>query len=298
MRKIGGVAALFVHLQKLAPLLFHVTGAEWTKGHYRPVLMMGMVANIAIATFYASCMPDLEVAGATDLPMFSIGLLIIECMTFMYYLFKTRNPKRGHAIAMTDGKTPSSPPSKIVARTVVMVSSAIGLIAGRDLFFSGFILDFIPRDDIYLEWTNALIHSPQDGTLESMDHGLEALFFVGDKFVSQYAALHILLLCVFKFNSAIFIRYGNDGSGHIKCKMIWPVQFLADAGMLFVLRLFAGAAKSASLDLRWHLMCLAYETFILGKLKKQLMVAIFVVLQPCSHTISLLSPTAGLYAFF
>ncbi|GKY97549.1 hypothetical protein MPSEU_000713100 [Mayamaea pseudoterrestris] len=264
IRKLGGVAALGVHLQKLAPLLFHFSGAQWNLGHYRPILMLGLVANIVISGFLASYMEDMAAAGATDLPMFSIGLLAIESIVFMYYLLQTRNAQRGPAIAMTEGKTPSSTSSKIVARTLMMVSGVVALVSARDFFLPGAIMDFIPRDDIYLEWTNALIHSPQDGTIESVDHGLEAAFYTGDKFSSQYTALHILLLCMFKFATAVAIKYGSDGSGLIKCKMIWAVQFLADAGILFVFRLFAGAASSASLDLRWHLMCLSYETIILG----------------------------------
>jgi hypothetical protein len=285
IRKLGGVASLGVHLQKLVPFLYHFSGAQWNLGHFRPILLTGLIANMIIAGFYALYMEDLTAAAATDLPMFMIGLLAIESIVFLCYLFQTRNAQRGPAVAMTEGKTPSSTPSKIVARTMMIVSGVMALIATRDLIFPGKIVDLVPRDDIYLEWTNALIHSPQDGTIESVDHGLEAAFFTGDKFMSQYTALHILLLCMFKFVSAFFIKYGSDGSGLIKCKMIWAVQFIADAGMLFVFRLFASAANSASLDLRWHLMCLSYETIILGKWLKGMVNFIVRMLTVLTHQI-------------
>jgi hypothetical protein len=64
--------------------------------------------------------------------------------------------------------------------------------------------------------------------------------------------------------TAFGIKFGSDGSGEIKCRMIWKAQCLGDAFVLLLLRLFSAAALTASLDLRWHLMLVAYETFILG----------------------------------
>ena len=138
------------------------------------------------------------------------------------------------------------------------------LVAGRDLFFPGEILDFIPRDDIYLEWTNSFLHSPPEGTPEAAENGLTREFYVADKFLSQYMALHILILCAYKFISAFGVRYGSDGSGMVKSRMIWKAQAVGDALILFLFRLFSPAALTASLDLRWHLMFIAYATFILG----------------------------------
>lgn len=155
-------------------------------------------------------------------------------------------------------------PSRVVARTVAVCTGAISLIAGRDLFYPGQIIDFIPRDDIYLEWTGAFLHSPPDGSIEAEENAITAAFFVADKFLSQHMALCFLLLSFYKIVSAFFINYGNDGSGEIKARMIWKAQFLGDGLILFLFRLFASAAKSASLDLRWHLMVIAYEACILG----------------------------------
>jgi hypothetical protein len=165
---------------------------------------------------------------------------------------------------MPEGKTPESVTSRIVARTVAAVSTCMALIAARDLFMPGYILP-LPRDDIYLEWTNALLHSPPQGSVEEEEHGLEAALYIGDKFVSQLMALNILILCAYKFYSGFFIKFGSDGSGLIKCKMIWHTQCIGDVLILLMLRIFSSAALTASLDLRWHLMLVAYEGFILGE---------------------------------
>ena len=98
---------------------------------------------------------------------------------------------------MPEGKTPQSYVSNIVTRTVVIISSLMTILSLRDLFFPGMILEYIiPRDDIYLEWTNALYHSPPNDTPESIQYGLLSSLYIGDKFVSQLCALHILLLCL------------------------------------------------------------------------------------------------------
>lgn len=167
---------------------------------------------------------------------------------------------------------PRSLPSRIVARTVMIVSSLIGVISARDIFFPGNILSFIPRDDIYLEWTNAFFHSPPPDTVEADEHGLEAPLFAGDKFVAQLLGMYLLLGCMFKFASALAWLKGSrsigkidhvDRSGVVSSKMIWKAQAIGNMLILGILRLFAPAAKSASLDLRWHLMLVAYEMFIL-----------------------------------
>mmetsp|Transcript_33849 Transcript_33849/g.62678 ORF Transcript_33849/g.62678 Transcript_33849/m.62678 type:complete len:204 (-) Transcript_33849:265-876(-) len=162
------------------------------------------------------------------------------------------------------GKSPSSVPSRIVARTVTIASGAIALVAFRDLCFPGQIMSAIPRDDVYLEWTNAFFHSPPSGTVEAEENGLEAPLYIGDKFISQLLALHLLVSCIHKFASSFLIRTGKDGSGEVKGKIYWRSQALGDGMLLFIFRLFAPAAKSASLDLRWHLMTIGYETFILA----------------------------------
>jgi hypothetical protein len=265
VRKIGGAAAAAVHLQKLLPLLFHPDGAEWMAGDFNPLYWMGVVGNIAIAAFYATYMEDLKAANAEGLPRFIMGVLALESLIIVFHLLTTkRSTSKRAAIAMPAGKTPTSVTSRIVSRTVTVVSSVASLILLRDLFFPGFIFEFIPRDDIYLEWTNAFLHSPPEGSPEADDHGLEAALFSGDKFVSHFMALHMLILIGYKFLTAFGIKYGSDGSGLFKCKMIWKAQCLGNLFVLLLLRLFSQAALSASLDLRWHLMLVGYETFILG----------------------------------
>lgn len=262
VRKLGGAAALALQLQKLAPVLVHPWDARWKQGHFRPVFWTAVVVNICLSGFYAYYLPDLATAGADGLPKIFMLVSGIESIVILSYLFSSRNVKRGAAVAMSGGKTPSSVPSRIVARTVAICSGAVALIAGRDLFFPGEILDFIPRDDVYLEWTNAFLHSPPEGTVEAEENGIMADLFIGDKFLSQLMAVNFLLYSLFKFASGFAIRYGSDGSGYVKARMMWKSQFLGNGLILFLFRLFTPAAKSASLDLRWHLMCLAYETGI------------------------------------
>lgn len=171
---------------------------------------------------------------------------------------------------------PNSIPSRIALRTVLIVSSTISLISIRDLFFPGTILPFFPRDDIYLEWTGAFFHSPPPDTVEADEYGLESLLHSGDKFISQLMGMYLVLGCLWKFASVFGWSKGNrnmgestslenvDSHGVVSSKMIWKAQALGDMLLLFMLRLFAPAAKSASLDLRWHLMTVAYEMIILG----------------------------------
>jgi hypothetical protein len=117
-----------------------------------------------------------------------------------------------------------------------------------------------------LEWTGAFIHSPPPGSEEAADQGIASSLQVGQLYMAQLMALHVLILCMYKFSSTLFIRMGSDGSGTIKAKMMWVGSFCGDAMFLFVLRLFSPPALSASLDLRWHLMCVGYEALVLGTL--------------------------------
>ena len=93
---------------------------------------------------------------------------------------------------------------------------------------------------------------------------MEAELHVGAKFVSRLLALYLLIVGFQKFASSFLVRVGKDNSGEKKCKMFWQTQVLGNALMLFTIRVFAAAAKSASLDFRWHVMSLGYETFVLG----------------------------------
>lgn len=271
VRKIGGAALLAWQLQKLWPMLLHPIQARWVRGHFRPMLWTSLVADVALAAFYGSYHDDLAAAGADTMPLYFISALLVEATMIAFYLVQstmssatTKSQSRGPAVAMPDGKTPSSVVSRIVARTTLIVSGAVAIVAGRDLFFPGVILSWVPRDDIYLEWTGALIHSPPEGSPEAVEHGMEMTLHVGEKFLSQIMALNVLLVCLYKAVAAFGIRFGSDGSGSVKARMIWRAQAVGSALILYVFRLFASAATSASLDLRWHLMMLAYETLILG----------------------------------
>lgn len=265
VRKVAGAAAVGVHLQKLVPLLVHPTGAQWSLGHFRPFLAVALIGNICIGLFYTMYWDVLSANGAAELPLLFMALLGFESTAIAAYLLLFKAAPKRPFIALPSGKNPNSLTSNIVSRTILIVSTAVGIIALRDLFFPGHIVALIPRDDIYLEWTNAFLHSPPPDSPEDFDQGLQAPLYIGDKFMSQFAALHLLILCFYKIATAALIRYGSDGSGTVKCKMIWRTQALADGVLLFVFRIFQPAALSASLDLRWHLMLLGYETFILCK---------------------------------
>jgi hypothetical protein len=218
-----------------------------------------------LAAFYASYMGDFAAAGTDVLPKVFIAVLAFESLVILGYLLRSGAVKKGPAVAMKEGKTPTSVASRIVARTVAIVSGSVALIAGRDFFFPGKIIDFIPRDDIYLEWTGSFFHSPPEGTPEADENGMASALYVGDKFVSQLLGLNLLIMCLYKFVASFLVCYGSDGGGMVKARMIWKAQTLGNGLILFLFRLFSPAAVSASLDLRWHLMALAYEMFILGK---------------------------------
>jgi hypothetical protein len=263
VRKLAGAAAAGVHAQKLVPLVIHPTGAQWAMGHYRPLLSTALVGNLALLAFYASYLHDLVSGGAGTMTYGILATLAVESLVILAYLVTARPSKRGPAVAMPDGKTPSSLTSRILSRTVMLVSPILAAVAVRDLLFPGFVFSFLPRDDIYLEWTNAFLHSPPEGSEEELDQGLTAPLYIGDKFVSQLAAVNILIICLYKCVTSFVIRYGSDGSGLIKCRMIWQVQAFAGAFVTFVFRLFTPAARAVGFDFRWHLMCLSYETFII-----------------------------------
>lgn len=266
IRKVGGAAVLVVQSQKLLPLLFHPTGAMWNKGHFRPLLITAAISNFMLAAFYGMYMEDFAAANAEMLPLVFIGALVFETIVITYYLATQKKATtRARSVAMPEGKTPKSVVSRILTRTVLIVSGFQALIAARDLFFPGYILHFIPRDDIYLEWTGAFLHSPPEGSEEAQDQAMTSSLYIGDLYLSQLMALNILILCMYKFVSALFIRCGRDGSGLVKSKMIWKCQVFGNILNLLLFRLFAPAALSASLDLRWHLMAFAYETVILGE---------------------------------
>jgi hypothetical protein len=270
VRKIGGAAALGVHSQKLLPLLFPFSDTHFGLSHYTPMLAASVIGNLAVATLQYLYLDDLKAAGSDKLATLMICLLIFEAIVMTFYAYKGyKASKKAFAkmqeAASDESKPPKSIVSRIVMRTVMIVSGAMTVVAGRDLFFPGTIISKIPRDDIYLEWTNAFLHSPPPGSPEFTEHILEAPLYIGEKYAGQITALFILISCFYKFVTAVFIRSGTHNKGLYQCKVIWRVQFLGDVLLLFLFRLFALAAKSASLDLRWHLMALGYQTCVVGK---------------------------------
>ncbi len=296
VRKMSGVAGLAYHTTKIWPIVFHSpphydtksknarwVGASWSAGHFDPLLALGMIGDVCIAIFHINRMDDLTNAGARGIGMAFVYASLIEAIIFGIYLLSRRMSRRmNHKAARTVNATtdrydpeedPNSLPSRIVARTVLIISSLMSLVSLRDIFFPGTIISFIPRDDIYLEWTGAFFHSPPPDTVEADENGLEAPLFEGDKFVSQLLGLYLSLCCLFKLMSALGWSKGDrsssgvnvDRSGVVSSRMIWKAQAFGNALVLVMLRFFTPAALTASLDLRWHLMMVAYEAFILCK---------------------------------
>lgn len=312
LRKMAGAAALAFHTAKLWPALFSVgpaydrpasaaagrhrwAGASWSAGHFDPLLALGMLGDACIAAFYAGRLEALRSAGAGALGLAFAATGLAEACVLGAYLLHRRmthrdggTQKRGGAGAAAGGdwrdrraEDPDSLPSRIVARTVFITSSLLACVALRDLFLPGTILPFLPRDDIYLEWTGAFLHSPPPDTVEADEHGLEAPLFEGDKFVSQLLGLYLALGCLLKMMSAVGWSKGNrsmgssgsggretmvenvDRSGVVSSRIIWKAMAFGDVLLLMMLRFFTPAAMTASLDLRWHLMFVAYEAFIL-----------------------------------
>lgn len=270
VRKCAGAIALGWALVKLWPLLVHLQGAEWQLGHYRPLLWTGVAGNLAITSFLLSYVPEWQAESQaekwnmTHWACMVMAALGVEALAWAYYAV-TCPARKGPAHAMPQGKTPRSLPSNIVTRTTVLISGAMVVLSLRDLLFPGMIMDFWPRDDVYLEWTNALRHSPPPGSPEWHESGLDAPLFVGDKFISQYMAVHLLIVCLAKLGAALLIRLGPDGRrGTQQAKLFWQGTCVANCAIMFVLRLFTPAAASASWDLRYPLMAVAYETFMLG----------------------------------
>lgn len=264
VRKAFGAAALTFALHKLVPMLFHPSGAQWKRGHFRPLLATSVFANISVASLYAYYLEDFAAAQADTLPKVVLGLFLVETLVMMFYLLVQRKTSRGPAVKMPRGKSEKTVTSRIAARTVLIVSGLMALVAARDLLFPGVAIPYFPRDDVYMEWTNVYFHSPPEGTVEAAEHGIDAPFYVGDKFVGQMMGLHVLVLILYKFVASCMVRYGSDGGGHHKSRMIWKVSAIGCILMLTVFRIFAAAAKSASLDLRWHLMWIGYEAMIMG----------------------------------
>lgn len=267
VRKLLGAAALGYHLQKLIPLLFQRYYCHWGHGHFKPLLVTSALSNLSIAAYYLSNIEILKSADAHTMGLKITFALVIEALVMMAYILTSsfsKGFKSTKAKPLPVGKGPNSLVSKILTRTILIVTSFITLIAGRDFFFPGQEMPFPPFDDIYLEWTGAFIHSPPHGSVEAEEYGMEALLHVGDKFVARLTALYVLVVCFQKYVAAFLIRVGSDNSGETKCSIFWQSQAISDGLLIFVFRVFAPAAKSASLDFRWHVMCLGYECFMLA----------------------------------
>jgi hypothetical protein len=297
VRKLSGAAGLAYHTAKIWPVAFQSpprrddarsrngrwVGASWSAGHFDPLLALGMIGDACVSMFYLTRLDELRNAGAHRIGLAYVIAGLVESFVFGAYLLTRRMGGKATRKAMRETKDdikgeydpledPESLPSRIVARTVFIVSSLISIVSLRDLLFPGNIIPFIPRDDIYLEWTGAFLHSPPPDTVEADENGLGAPLFAGDKFVSQLLGLYLSLGCMFKMVSAWGWSKGDrslgtlesaERSGVISSRIIWKAQAFGNVLLLGMLRLFTPAAKSASLDLRWHLMLVAYEAFIL-----------------------------------
>lgn len=268
IRKVCGVAGMAYHMHKLLPILVPIRKADWRMGHYNLLLSTGVFGNVCLVVFYLMYLDDISSSGAGKMCLTTVVFLGMEAVVmFLYVLSNVLSPRFviTDAKSLPEGKSPNSLVSNILARTISMVSGMIAIVAARDLFYPGTVLAFPPRDDIYLEWIGALMHSPPAGSHEQQVYGFTSPLRIGDKFCGRLMGLYLLLGCVQKFVGVFGVRVGKDGmSGEISTRMFWIVQALGDGLLVFVWRLFASAAKSASWNLKWHLMALGYETFMLA----------------------------------
>jgi hypothetical protein len=276
VRKLSGCTMLGLQLHKLLPLVLLTTTPDDAASfgrHYGWILLSGVTSNLCLAAFLASYWTDFQNADTLHIPASMIGCAVLESLVFLYYYTtkcwrsQTRSSSQQRpARAFAEGKTPRSLVSNIVARTVAICSSAMLVYGLRDWLFGGQTIPYIPYDDLYLEWTNAYLHSPPNGSPEFQAQGLGAAgFYVGDQYVSRLAGLQLTLLCLYKLLSAWTIPLGPDGrSGAVTAGLVWKPAALANLLLLFQLRIFTSAAASASCHFRYHLMVLAYESFIVG----------------------------------
>lgn len=266
VRKMTGAVGLAYALQKLVPVLVQDSKTDWKRGHYTPLLLSCAVGNGVLAGYYVSHWDDLVGAGAEQMALAIVISLVVEMAVFGGYCLRVSLQKTPIVMAKSYpvGKGPASTVHRIVARTVAIVTGFVLLIASRDFFFTGYVLPFPPGDEMYLEWTGAFFHSPPNGSHEAMEYGMEAPLHSGDKFLARLMALYFLVIGVQKVFSSFGVRLGKDRSGEIVCRTFWKSQTIGNIFVLLTLRLFAEPSTSASLDLRWHLMCIGYETFILG----------------------------------
>jgi len=266
IRKVAGAVALSFHMQKLVPLLVQGSNTHWGKGHFNPILLTSAICNLVIAGFYFCNRKDLKAGGAHEMAFIIIVILTVEAFVVINYVISSYlNAKHTFPHEKPPpGKNANSLVSRIAARTVAIVSGMTTILAGRDFFFPGQILPFPPHDDIYLEWTGAFIHSPPPYTQESEEHGLEAPLHTGERFISRLMALYVLLICFQKFVSSLVITVGRDGCGVVKSRLFWRYQTIGNLLVLVCFRVFGPSALTASFDVRWHLMCIGYEAFILG----------------------------------
>ena len=266
VRKMTGAVGLAYALQKLVPVLVQDSNADWKRGHYTPLLLSCVLGNVVLAAYHASQWGEWTGAGAQPLVGAIVAALMLEAIVLVGYCYSVarHRPPLRVAPSFPPGKSESSIVHRIVARTVVMVTGCVLLISMRDFFFTGRVLPFPPGDEYYLEWTGAFFHSPPPGTEEEMEFGMEAPLHSGTKFLARLQALYCLVIGGQKLFSCLGVRLNTDRSGEIISKTFWKSQTVGNVILLFTLRLFAEPSTSASLDLRWHLMCIGYETFILG----------------------------------
>eukprot|EP00804_Cyclotella_cryptica_P012590 CCRYP_014719-RB/>CCRYP_014719-RB protein AED:0.37 eAED:0.37 QI:0/0.5/0.33/1/0/0/3/1637/303 len=290
--KMSGAAGLGFHTAKLWQIVFHsppvygkkgMVGPSSSAGHFDPLLVVGLVGDVCLSCFI--WLEELKNGGAHTLGKAFVLAGLVEALVFALCVMSQRMRKATKRKQATNSQPsavgeeydplddPNMLPSRTVACTVLIVWTLISAVSLRDLLFPGSILSFIPRDDIYLEWMGAFLYSPSPDTVESEEHGLEAPLYAGDKFVSQLMGLYLALCCMLKVTSAIGWVKGSkstggdldneDRRGVVSSKIIWKTQAFGYKLLLAMLHLFTPAAKSASLDLRWHLMFVAYEMFIL-----------------------------------
>jgi hypothetical protein len=148
---------------------------------------------------------------------------------------------------------------------MVVGCGVMSLIASRDVWFSGSVISYAPARTTF---TSGEVPSctTSEGSVEApAEHGIDAPFYIGDKFSSQLCGLLIICLAMYKFASCFLVQYGSDGSRLISkhaCSGKHPV-LVEHSSYLFFGCLLQQPSRRVWICVGIS-MTVAYEAFILS----------------------------------
>jgi hypothetical protein len=256
-RRVGAAAVMSVHIPKLVVATFwKPSDQEWSTARFRPVLIVAAVGNTAIVFFYcywaqrfaAEAQQD---EGVRNFVLAIVGVLLAELLAMQYSMVGTTpttpaNATSGRPILKDDWVVASFLSTLFCLMTVPRMAVAV-----RDLFLPGRTLHFIPYDDINLQ----LLSNLEANNKQSV---------ASDLFLSQLHAVHVLILCLYRFVTAVmWIRHGKDRYVKATIQMIWACLVVGDIMINYVLRIMTPAAAHGWIHLQGHRVWLALEGALL-----------------------------------